>query len=36
MSEFRGILQADGYAGFAKTYGAGSLVEAACLPYALK
>ncbi len=34
LSEFRGILQADGYAGFAKLYGTGSIVEAACLAHA--
>ena len=34
LSEFRGILQADGYAGFAKLYGDGSIVEAACLAHA--
>jgi hypothetical protein len=31
FSEFRGILQADGYAGFAKLDGGNSIVEAACL-----
>ena len=34
LSEFRGILQADGYAGFAKLYGGNSIVEAACLAHA--
>ena len=34
LSEFRGILQADGYAGFAKLYDNGSIVEAACLAHA--
>lgn len=33
LSEFRGILQADGYAGFAKLYG-NRIVEAACLAHA--
>lgn len=34
LSEFRGILQADGYAGFAKLYDGGGIVEAACLAHA--
>jgi len=34
LSGFRGILQADGYAGFAKLYGDGRIVEAACLAHA--
>ena len=34
LSEFRGILQADGYAGFAKLYGGNRIVEAACLAHA--
>ncbi len=31
---FRGILQADGYAGFAGLYGDGRVIEAACLAHA--
>ena len=34
LREFRGILQADGYAGFAGLYGDGRVVEAACLAHA--
>ena len=34
LAEFRGILQADGYAGFAGLYGDGRVVEAACLAHA--
>ena len=34
LSDFRGILQADGYAGFARLYGDGRVVEAACLAHA--
>ena len=34
LSEFRGILQADGYAGFARLYGGNRIVEAACLAHA--
>ena len=34
LSEFRGILQADGYAGFAKLYGGNRIMEAACLAHA--
>jgi len=34
LSDFRGILQADGYAGFAKLYGGNSIMEAACLAHA--
>jgi transposase len=34
LREFRGILQADGYAGFAGLYGDGRIVEAACLAHA--
>ena len=34
LSEFRGILQADGYAGFAKLYGGSRIAEAACLAHA--
>ena len=34
LSDFRGILQADGYAGFAGLYGDGRVVEAACLAHA--
>ena len=34
LSEFRGILQADGYAGFAKLYDGNRIVEAACLAHA--
>ena len=34
LSEFRGILQADGYAGFAGLYASGGVVEAACLAHA--
>lgn len=34
LSAFRGILQADGYAGFAGLYGDGRVVEAACLAHA--
>ncbi len=33
LSEFRGILQADGYAGFAKLYGGNRIMEAACLAH---
>ena len=31
LRDFHGILQADGYAGFASLYGDGRVVEAACL-----
>ncbi len=34
LRRFRGILQADGYAGFAGLYGDGRVVEAACLAHA--
>jgi transposase len=34
LREFRGILQADGYAGFAGLYGDGRVVEAACFAHA--
>ncbi|MDE2333155.1 MAG: IS66 family transposase [Rhodospirillales bacterium] len=34
LQTFRGILQADGYAGFAGLYGDGRVVEAACLAHA--
>lgn len=34
LRAFRGILQADGYAGFAGLYGDGRVVEAACLAHA--
>ncbi len=34
LSKFRGILQADGYAGFAKLYGGNRIAEAACLAHA--
>ena len=34
LSDFRGILQADGYAGFAKLYGGNRIMEAACLAHA--
>jgi transposase len=34
LRTFRGILQADGYAGFAGLYGDGRVVEAACLAHA--
>ena len=34
LQDFRGILQADGYAGFAGLYGDGRVVEAACLAHA--
>ena len=34
LSDFRGILQADGYAGFAGLYVDGRVVEAACLAHA--
>jgi transposase len=34
LQPFRGILQADGYAGFARLYSDGSIVEAACLAHA--
>ena len=34
LSDFRGILQADGYAGFAKHYGGNRIMEAACLAHA--
>ena len=34
LRPFRGILQADGYAGFAGLYGDGRVVEAACLAHA--
>jgi transposase len=34
LREFRGILQADGYAGFTGLYGDGRVVEAACLAHA--
>ena len=34
LSEFRGILQADGYAGFAKLYGGNRIMEAACFAHA--
>jgi transposase len=34
LREFRGILQADGYAGFAGLYGGDRVVEAACLAHA--
>jgi hypothetical protein len=34
LATFRGILQADGYAGFAGLYGGGRVVEAACLAHA--
>jgi transposase len=33
LQDFRGILQADGYAGFAGLYAAGGVVEAACLAH---
>lgn len=33
LQNFRGILQADGYAGFAGLYGDGRVVEAACLAH---
>jgi transposase len=33
LRDFRGILQADGYAGFAGLYAAGGAVEAACLAH---
>ncbi len=34
LRDFRGILQADGYAGFTGLYGDGRVVEAACLAHA--
>lgn len=34
LADFRGILQADGYAGFAALYGDGRVVEAACMAHA--
>ena len=34
LSSFRGILQADGYAGYAGLYGDGRIVEAACMAHA--
>jgi hypothetical protein len=34
LKDFRGILQADGYAGFAGLYAAGGVVEAACMAHA--
>ena len=34
LSSFRGILQADGYAGYAGLYGDGRVVEAACMAHA--
>ena len=34
LSGFRGILQADGYAGYAGLYGDGRVVEAACMAHA--
>lgn len=34
LADFRGILQADGYAGFAGLYGDGRVVEAACMAHA--
>ena len=34
LRNFRGILQADGYAGFADLYVEGGIVEAACLAHA--
>ena len=34
LSEFRGILQADGYAGYSKLYSVNRIVEAACLAHA--
>lgn len=34
LQDFRGILQADGYAGFAKLYETDRIVEAACLAHA--
>lgn len=33
LKEFRGILQADGYAGFAGLYGTGRVIEAACMAH---
>ena len=33
LSEFRGILQTDGYAGFAKLYGGNRIVEATCFAH---
>ena len=34
LHDFRGILQADGYAGFAGLYGDGRVIEAACMAHA--
>ena len=34
LAGFRGILQADGYAGFAGLYGDGHIIEAACMAHA--
>ena len=36
LAEYRGILQADGYAGYAKLYEDGSIVEAACWAHYLE
>ncbi|PUA41326.1 IS66 family transposase [Pseudomonas protegens] len=34
LKDFRGVLQADGYAGFAQLYGSGAIQEAACWAHA--